>query len=105
MKPEAAYNLNKSESRVLKKILLFHAKMQLNASSYFVAERFEEVKQWNSRALQQASNLSMHPLAAHCHEGLARVYRHLRNKEDAQVENEMAFEIYSSLGMTYWLKS
>jgi class 3 adenylate cyclase/tetratricopeptide (TPR) repeat protein len=35
------------------------------------AERLEEAKQWYRRALQQASNLSMRPLVAHCHKGLA----------------------------------
>ncbi len=69
------------------------------------AERPEEAKQWYRRALQQASNLSMRPLVAHCHKGLANSYLRLGNEKEAQLENKTALEIYRSLGMTYWLQS
>ena len=69
------------------------------------ADQFEEAKQCYHSALQQASNLSMRPLVAHCHKGLANSYLRLGNKKDAQLENEMALEIYRSLGMTYWLQA
>ena len=69
------------------------------------AERLEEAEQWYRRALQQASNLSMRPLVAHCHKGLANSYLRLGNEKEAQLENKKALEIYRSLGMTYWLQS
>ena len=69
------------------------------------AERLEEAKQWYSRALQHASNLSMRPLVAHCHKGLANSYLRLGNEKEAKLENKTALEIYRSLGMTYWLQS
>jgi len=69
------------------------------------AERLEEAKQWYRRALQQASNLSMRPLVAHCHKGLASSYLRLGNEKEAQLENKTALDIYRSLGMTYWLQS
>ena len=69
------------------------------------AERFEEAEQWYRRALQQASNLSMRPLVAHCHKGLANSYLRLGNEKEAQLENKTALEIYRSVGMTYWLPS
>jgi class 3 adenylate cyclase/tetratricopeptide (TPR) repeat protein len=67
------------------------------------AERLEEAKQWYRRALQQASNLSMRPLVAHCHKGLSNCYLSLGNEKEAQLENKIALEIYRSLGMTHWL--
>jgi len=68
-------------------------------------DRIEEANQWYRRSLQQASNLSMSPLVAHCHKGLANSYLRLGNEKEAQLENKMALEIYRSLGMKYWLQS
>jgi tetratricopeptide (TPR) repeat protein len=64
-----------------------------------------EAVQLYRRALQQASDLSMRPLAAHCHKGLASSYLRLGNEKEAQSENETARKMYRSLGMTYWLQS
>jgi class 3 adenylate cyclase/tetratricopeptide (TPR) repeat protein len=69
------------------------------------AERPQEATQWYQRALQQASDLSMRPLVAHCHKGLANSYFHLGNKKEAQLEKKKAHELYRSLGMMYWLQS
>jgi tetratricopeptide (TPR) repeat protein len=77
--------------------------MLVMAGIYDAAERLEEAKQWYQRALKQASNLSMHPLVAHCHKGLTNSYHRLKNEKEAQLENKMALEIYRSFGMTHWL--
>ena len=69
------------------------------------AERLDEAKRWYRRTLQQASSLSMRPLVAHCHKGLANSYLRLGNEKEAQLEKKSAQEIYRSLGMTYWLHS
>jgi len=66
------------------------------------AQQHEEAINWNQRALQQASDLSMRTLVAHCHLGLAESYLDLGNVKQAQFENETALEMYQSLGMTYW---
>ncbi|MEJ2284049.1 MAG: adenylate/guanylate cyclase domain-containing protein [Desulfobacterales bacterium] len=79
--------------------------MLVQAGIYDAADQFEETKQWYSSALQQASNLSMRPLAAHCHKGLVNSYLRLGNKKEAQLENEIANEIYRSLGMNFWIES
>jgi tetratricopeptide (TPR) repeat protein len=68
------------------------------------AEQLEEATQWYQRALQQASNLSMRPLVAHCHKGLANLYLQLGDEKEAQLKNKTALEIYHQLGMTYWQK-
>ena len=79
--------------------------MLVKAGINDAADQFEEAEQWYHRALQQATTLSMRPLVAHCHNGLANSCLRLGNKKEAQLENEMALEIYRSLGMTYWLQS
>jgi len=79
--------------------------MLVMAGIHADAGRLEEATQWYRRALQQASNLSMRPLVAHCHKGLANSYLRLGNEKEAQVENKAALAIYRTLGMTYWLQS
>ena len=69
------------------------------------AGRLEEAIQWYGRALQQASDLLMRPLIAHCHKGLGDTYLRLGNEKEAQIKNKAALEIYRTLGMTYWLQS
>ena len=69
------------------------------------AEQLEEAKQWYHRTLKKASNLSMRPLVAHCHNGLAKSLHHLGKEKEAKFEKDKAIEIYNSLGITYWLQS
>jgi len=64
-----------------------------------------DANHWYRQALEQASNLSMRPLMAHCYRGLANSYLHLGDKKEAKIENDAAHKIYRSLGMTFWLKS
>jgi tetratricopeptide (TPR) repeat protein len=67
------------------------------------AERFEEAGQWYRRALEQASNLSMRPLVAHCHAGLGYICLKTENREEAYSELATATELYRSMGMSFWL--
>ena len=67
--------------------------------------RLEEAIHWYGRTLQQASDLLMRPLVAHCHKGLGDSYLSIGNEKEAQVENEAALKIYRTLGMTTWLQS
>ena len=76
--------------------------MLVTAGIKNAAQRPEEANNWYQRALKQASNLSMRPLVAHCHLGLADSHLHLGTKKQAQLENKTALEMYHSLGMTYW---
>jgi class 3 adenylate cyclase/tetratricopeptide (TPR) repeat protein len=79
--------------------------MLVKAGINDAAGQLAEAKQWYQRTLEQASNLSMLPLVAHCHKGLAKSYLRLGKEKEAKFENEKAIEIYNSLGMTYWLQS
>ena len=67
------------------------------------AGRLEEAEEWYRRALEHASNLSMRPLVAHCHEGLGHVYLKTENREEAHSELAAATELYRSMGMGFWL--
>ncbi len=62
----------------------------------------EEALQWYKNSLQQASDIFMLPLVAHCHKGLGNIYSSLENEDQAIAESNSAKEIYSSLGMAYW---
>ena len=79
--------------------------MVVMAGIKYAASQMQEAQQWYRRALQRASDLSMRPLVAHCHQGLGSCYLRLGNQKEAQLESKKAHEIYSSLGMTYWLQS
>lgn len=65
----------------------------------------EEAKNWYQRAFDQASSLSMRPLVAHCHRRLGDVHQRLGEGNQAQLETQLAHEIYHSLGMTYFMDS
>ncbi len=62
----------------------------------------EEAKNWYQRALKQASDLSMRPIVAHCHLGLADSHLLLGNDKKSRLELETANEMYRSLGISYW---
>jgi class 3 adenylate cyclase/tetratricopeptide (TPR) repeat protein len=79
--------------------------MLVMAAIHADADRIVEAISWYGRTLQQASDLFMRPLVAHCHKGLAGSYSRLGNEKEAQLENEKALEMYRSLGMRYWLQS
>ena len=44
----------------------------------------------------------MRPLAAHCHFGLGKLHRHMRDHEQAQRQLTTAIAMYRQMGMTYW---
>ena len=58
----------------------------------------------NSAPLILAGELGMRPLVAHCHFGLARIYRKTGKREQAQEYLTTATTMYREMGMTYWLE-
>ena len=44
------------------------------------------------------------PLVAHCHAGLAKLYRRAGKREQAQEHLTTATTMYREMGMTYWLE-
>jgi len=47
----------------------------------------------------------MRPLVAHCHLGLAKLYRRTGKREYAQEHMATAATMYREMGMTYWLET
>jgi hypothetical protein len=46
----------------------------------------------------------MRPLIAHCHLGLGRLCRRVRNQQQAGEHFGIATTMYREMGMTYWLE-
>ena len=65
-------------------------------------EKYKASEKWYQRALQQATQLSMQPLVAHCRMGLANLYRRAGRTKEAEQEQRNAQGLYKSLGMKYW---
>ncbi len=55
-------------------------------------------------ALALAEPRHMRPLIAHCHTGLARVYRRLGEPDRERQHLETATTMYREMGMTFWLE-
>ena len=56
------------------------------------------------RAIALASALGMRPLIAHCHFGLAKLYRDTGTGDQAREPLATATAMYREMGMTYWLQ-
>ena len=54
-------------------------------------------------ALALAEELGMRPLQAHCHLGLGTLYAKTGQREPARAALTAAIELYSAMGMTFWL--
>ena len=55
------------------------------------------------QALSVAEALGMHPLQAHCHGGLGRLYATTGQQEPAHAEFSTAMAICRDMDMTFWL--
>jgi tetratricopeptide (TPR) repeat protein len=58
---------------------------------------------WYQQALALATELGMRPLVAHCHLGLARLYRRTGKAEQAH-EHLTATAMYREMDMRLWLE-
>ena len=55
------------------------------------------------QALALAEPRGMRPLVAHCHLGLAKLYRSTGQREQAQEHLTLATTMYAEMGMRFWL--
>jgi hypothetical protein len=55
-------------------------------------------------ALTLATELGMRPLAAHCHLGIGKLYRHTGYRSQAQEHLSIATGMYREMAMTHWLE-
>jgi hypothetical protein len=77
-----------------------------SATSSTHPDRFDaesgEAHYRDARALAEPHG--MRPLVAHCHLGLANLYRRTDKREQAQEHLATATTMYREMGMTYWLE-
>jgi len=55
------------------------------------------------KAMALAEQLGMRPLVAHCHAGLAKLYRRTGKRNESDEHFRTATSMYREMGMTYWL--
>jgi Flp pilus assembly protein TadD len=63
----------------------------------------EQAEASYQQALALAEALGMRPLQAHCHCGLGTLYARTGQQEQARTALSTAIEMYTSMGMTFWL--
>ena len=63
----------------------------------------EQAEAHYRQALALADELSMRPLAAHCHRGLGTLYSQVGRREQARAELSAAMALYRAMDMTFWL--
>ena len=56
------------------------------------------------RARALAEELGMRPLVAHCHLGLAKLFRHTGERDEAQKHLSIATTMYRDMDMRFWLE-
>ena len=56
------------------------------------------------QALALAESRGMRPLVAHCHFGLAKLYRHTGKRQEAQEHLNTATAMYREMDMRFWLE-
>jgi class 3 adenylate cyclase/tetratricopeptide (TPR) repeat protein len=75
------------------------AKIQSQGDSELVQQATQSFRQ----AKEQAAELGMRPLIAHCHNGLGHVYIKKGKASEARSELETAMDLYRSMAMDFWL--
>jgi tetratricopeptide (TPR) repeat protein len=79
--------------------LYYMAKIQSDGGP----EQIDQTLQSYRQAKEQATELGMRPLLAHCHMGLGEAYVKTGVSEEARSELVAAIELYRSMDMNFWL--
>ena len=64
----------------------------------------ETAEDYYRQAFALADELGMRPLVAHCHRGLAKLYRRTGKQEQARDHFATATTMYREMGMRFWLE-
>jgi len=78
--------------------LYYMAQILLDGDSGQIQKAIQSYRQ----AKEQATELGMRPLLAHCHMGLGRAYIKRELREEARSELVAAIELYRSMEMAFW---
>jgi len=77
----------------------------LLAQAESLESKFDESAEGHyNAALESSSQIGMRPLVAHCHAGLAKLYRRAGKQRLADEHFVSATTMYREMGMTYWLE-
>jgi class 3 adenylate cyclase/tetratricopeptide (TPR) repeat protein len=68
-------------------------------------ELTEQAERHYHDALARSEGLGFRPNVAHCHRGLAELYRHTGRPEEAREHSATATTMYREMGMRFWLGS
>jgi tetratricopeptide (TPR) repeat protein len=68
------------------------------------AQEADETEAYYRRSMRLSEELGMRPLFAHCHTGLAKLYRRTGKQRRAEEHFTTATTMYREMGMTYWLE-
>jgi tetratricopeptide (TPR) repeat protein len=79
--------------------LYYMAKIQ---SEYGLEQLHQSIDSYR-QAIEQAMELGMRPLLAHCHMGLGQLYLKRGPSEEARSELAAAIDLYRSMDMSFWL--
>lgn len=79
--------------------LYYMAKIQSGEGS----EQMQQAIQSYCQAKEQAKELRMRPLLAHCHVSLGQLYLKTGRSEEARSEVSAAIDLYRSMDMSFWL--
>ncbi|MEN8226241.1 MAG: tetratricopeptide repeat protein, partial [Bacteroidota bacterium] len=79
--------------------LYYMAKILVQGKSGQVLQAIQSFHQ----AKEQAVELAMKPLIAHCHTGLGQAYVKMEKPSDARVELMVAIDLYNAMGISRWM--
>jgi class 3 adenylate cyclase/tetratricopeptide (TPR) repeat protein len=78
--------------------------LRLGGEAWQLASVWHAAAAAYASALDIAASLGMRPLVAHCHLGLAKLYRRTDQRDEAKEHLTTATTMYHEMGMRFWLE-
>jgi tetratricopeptide (TPR) repeat protein len=85
-------------------VAMTHLEMRAYRVSGAISRDLEEAADWYGRGIALAQELGARPEIAHCHAGLATLYRRTGREQEAGKHFTTATAMYREMGMTFWLE-
>ena len=74
------------------------------AFAYTNPQQADVAERYYTESMALADELGMRPVLAHCHAGLAKLYRRVDKRTASAEHFAAATSLYREMGMTYWLE-
>ena len=78
--------------------------LRASGEAWRLASHWQAAAAAYASGLDIAESLRMRPLVAHCHLGLAKLYRRIDKRDEAQEHLTTATTMYHEMGMRFWLE-